>query len=372
MKTFALIGAGGVLKRHVSALEQLPGRIVALVDPDPSVAEPCARRLACPSYQDYQTMLQEMQPEVAVILTPPFLHAPLALACLQAGCHVLVEKPMALSIKEADEMIATAQAQRRLLGVVFQQRFRAEVLATKRLLEKGYLGQLQYLNLVVTCPRPGAYYQASNWRGTWAGEGGGVVMNQAPHALDLLCYLVGMPGRLVAWTHRQLHHMEAEDTVQAMLEWPAGAIGSLAASTAWASGEVAEPASEQCTLHLIGTAGSFRLANGRLSVTRLKKDMRAFANEALQPFPTSSPCAVPLPQSDGTHLSVYRHFCAALDSQPSQVITGTEARQSLELANGLLLSGQTGKQVAFPLNREQYASFLAEQQRACRPPLLAS
>jgi predicted dehydrogenase len=272
-------------------------------------------------------------------------------------------------------MIATAQDQRRLLGVVFQQRFRAEVLATKRLLEEGCLGQLQHVEAMVSCPRPAAYYRERDWRGTWAGEGGGVLMNQAPHALDLLCYLIGMPGRLVARTQRQLHSIEAEDTVQAMLEWPDGAIGSLAASTAWASGEVAEPASEQCVLHLIGTAGSLRLANGHLSVTHLNKDMRAFASEAFQPFPTGSPCAVPFPfpQSEGTHLSVYRQFCAALDGQPSQVITGTEARQSLELANGLLLAGQSGKPVAFPLDRQQYAFFLAEQQqRASRLPFLVS
>lgn len=133
-------------------------------------------------------MLQEMQPEVAVILTPPFLHASLTIACLQAGCHVLVEKPMALSVEEADKMIATAQAQRRLLGVVFQQRFRAEVLAAKRLLEEGCLGQLQHIDLVAACPRPVAYYQERGWRGTWAGEGGGVVMNQAP--MPLICFVI--------------------------------------------------------------------------------------------------------------------------------------------------------------------------------------
>ncbi len=364
---FAIIGAGaGVFRRHLAALEQLREQIVALVDMHTFPGAQRAQALHCPFYEDYHEMLREVKPDMAVILTPPFLHASLTIACLQAGCHVLVEKPMALHVMEAEEMIATARACQRLLGVVFQQRLRPEVLAAKALLEAGQLGQLQHVEAMVSCPRPAAYYRAKKWRGTWAGEGGGVLMNQAPHSLDLLCYLVGMPVRAVAWTHRQLHAIEAEDSVQAMLEWPDGVPGSFAASTAWTSGEVAEPASEQATFHLIGTAGSLRLCNGLLNVMRLDKEMQTFARASLQPFPVAEPLSIPLPRSQGDHATVYRHFCAAIHGQTSLVVTGEAARQSLELANGLLLSAHTGEQVVFPLDGARYAAFLAERQRTSR------
>lgn len=357
MLTFAIIGAGaGVFRHHRAALQKLPGQIVGLVDIDPSIAEPRARELDCALYTDYQTMLRELRPAVAVILTPTFLHASIAISCLRSGCHVLVEKPMAIQVAEADEMIETAAQCQRMLGVVFQQRFRPEVIAAKALLEDGQLGEIQHVELLACCPRPSAYYRAVSWRGTWAGEGGGVVMNQAPHHLDMLCHLIGKPSRVFAWTRRIMHTIETEDTVQAQLEWPNGALGSFCASTAFAGSDASEPVAEQDTIKILGTAGSLLLQNGELIYARLDKEFRQFVfSERLQPFPVAHRVTVPLPPVSGNHLAVYRNFCAALLQKSELLVTGEEARQSLELANAFLSSGMTSQVVELPLDRDCYA-----------------
>ena len=148
----------------------------------------------------------------------------------------------------------------RLLAVNFQQRARPEIRAAHDLLQSGALGKLQHANMVVVWPRSRKYFGLSPWRGTWKGEGGGVLLNQAPHNLDLLCYLLGMPARLVAWARTTLHPIETEDTVQAMFEWPGGAIGSLHVSTA----ESGQPE----RIEILGTSG-------RLEITARQPPLRA-------------------------------------------------------------------------------------------------
>lgn len=355
MLTFAIIGAGaGVFRHHLAALKSIRGTIVALADSNPTAGVSRAQELGCPFYQDYRQMVTDMQPDVAVILTPPFLHASMTIDCLRAGCHVLVEKPMALHVAEADQMIEVAHQTRRLLGVVFQHRFRPEIRIARSVLEAGTLGSIQHVALRAFWPRPSAYYQSASWRATWAGEGGGVIMNQAPHDLDLLCYLLGVPGRVVAWTSRALHHdIETEDTVQAMLAWSNNATGSLYASTAGAA---------EGSLDIIGTAGSLHLGK-TVTLTRFSEDMRQFVTAPPHPFPSHTSSVLAERVGKATHLDVYRPFCDVLLGQRNtRHVDGTEARKSLELANALNLSGQLGTEIVLPLNAQAYARTLAEWQ----------
>ena len=205
---------------HLPALQQETVEVVGVTDRDEAVSRARAAELGCPSFPDYRAMLRETRPDVAVILTPHPLHAPMAIDALRAGCHVLVEKPLAVHVAEADAMIEAADDAGRILAVNFQQRLRPEVLRAVELVRSGGLGRVQHLDLAVTWPRTAAYYQLAAWRATWRGEGGGVLLNQAPHDLDLVCHLLGSPARVVAWTRTKLHAIETEDTVQAMLEWP--------------------------------------------------------------------------------------------------------------------------------------------------------
>ncbi len=264
---YAIIGAGaGVFNMHRAALQLPEIDLVALSDINPTIGQQRAVELDCAFYSDHHQLLTEIQPDVAVIMAPHPLHARLAIDSLEAGCHVLVEKPMAIQVAEADAMIETAQQQQRLLGVVYQQRFRPEIRQAHDMLHAGRLGHIQHIAMSAVWTRTASYYKSAGWRGTWIGEGGGVLMNQAPHQLDLLCHLVGLPTRVFGWTRTSLHAIETEDTVQATLEWPDGALGSLHISTA--------EADQAEYMKIVGTQGQLELRNGHLTCQLLETDLR--------------------------------------------------------------------------------------------------
>ena len=348
------IAAGVFGGQHRPALALPTVDLVAVSDVNTEVGMQRANELGCAFYADYRQMLKETLPDVAVILTPHTLHAPIAIDCLQAGCHVLVEKPIAPQVAEADAMIEAAERNHRLLGVIFQHRFRPEIQAARDLLREGFLGELQRVEMSAVWTRPEAYFKLAPWRGTWKGEGGGILINQASHNLDLVCYLVGMPARLSAWTRRLLHPIETEDTAQAMLEWPNGALGSIHISSAEA--DIPE------RLKIVGTRGSLEIMHGALSVRELDVDVREYRVKATQAFssPTSHPYPVTLGDGKGDHVEVYRSFHDAILHGNDFYCDGVQGRMELELANAMIFSSYKHCEVEFPLDRQRYASLLED------------
>ncbi|MGH3088862.1 MAG: Gfo/Idh/MocA family protein, partial [Rubrobacteraceae bacterium] len=176
----AIIGAGaGILKAHLPALASEDVELVAVSDVNEEKGNLRAEELGCDFYANHRDMLAAERPEVSVILAPQPFHALIALDCLEAGSHVLVEKPMAVSLDDADAMIEAAEAANRLLAVNFQQRFRPEARAARRLIRDGELGDIQRVAMTRYWTRPAAYYETAPWRAVPAVEGGGLLMNQA-------------------------------------------------------------------------------------------------------------------------------------------------------------------------------------------------
>lgn len=350
----AVIGVGaGIFSLHRAGLTMEGVQVVGVSDVLPTPGQERADELDCPFYTDHRQMLAETQPDVTVIITPHPFHASLAIDALNAGSHVLVEKPIAVQVAEADAMIAAAEANKRLLAVNFQHRFRPDVQAIARLIRSGGLGRIQRVTGVQPWLRTAAYFRQAGWRGTWKGEGGGVLMNQAPHDLDLLCYLVGLPSRLFALTRTRFHAIETEDTVTAVLEWPDGGQGSLYFSTTDYGPR---------TLEIAGTGGVVKLSEGTPVLERFTPDLLAHMAENPGPFarPQSEVGELPLDEvGDQGHLAVYRDFHRAIREGGAPLADGRSSRQSLELANAIIYSGQTGKPVALPLDREAYAGMLA-------------
>ncbi|MDW8234132.1 MAG: Gfo/Idh/MocA family oxidoreductase [Roseiflexaceae bacterium] len=204
--------AAGIAETHLKALTQLPGAtIVGMTDIAVERGEARARAVGCPFFADHRTMLDVVRPDVAVICTPHPFHAALAIDCLEAGAHVLVEKPLAVSVSEADAMIAAAERAERTLAVCFQQRFRSVVEYAHALIATSEIGDIVRTLCVEPWFRTQFYYDSAAWRGTWRGEGGGVLMNQGPHPLDLLCHLAGPPVKVWGWTRTLGHVIECED-----------------------------------------------------------------------------------------------------------------------------------------------------------------
>ncbi|MFF2015476.1 Gfo/Idh/MocA family protein [Paenibacillus sp. NPDC058177] len=188
----AIIGCGAIFPLHAQALAGLQGvELLAVVDSDPSKAEQAGREYGCMSTTDYRTIIDRDDIDVVHLCTPHHLHADMAVELLHAGKHVLTEKPLADSLDAAHRLLKAAANSTGQLGVVFQNRYNDPSVRIKQMIESGELGRLLCLKGVVTWHRDEAYYQSSNWRGYWATEGGGVLMNQTIHTLDLLQWFGG-------------------------------------------------------------------------------------------------------------------------------------------------------------------------------------
>ncbi len=357
----AIVGVGAtVLGMHRAALSLPAVQLVGVTDVNADAAARRAEELGCPAYPDYRTLLAEARPDVVVVMTPHPYHAAITIAALEAGAHVLCEKPMAVHVGEADAMIAAAERTGRLLAVSLQFRHRPEVVAAKRLLDEGRLGQIQRVEMVACWTRATRYYRQVPWRGTWHGEGGGVLMNQAPHNLDLVCHLVGPPSRVVAWTRTRLQPIQAEDTAHAMLQWPDGALGSVHVSTA--------EANTGDRIEILGTGGRMILGLGSLEVEAYEPDLRQHVEETAELWSTPPARRLPVEVSPGEpdHAFVYNDLHAAILDGTPLAADGRQARLSLELANAITLSSQRDMAVTLPVDRAAYAVLLAEL-RAAHP-----
>lgn len=354
---YVVIGAGAnVLHMHRAALEMDGVDLVAMCDRNIERGRQIADEYGCAFYNDHNTMLREAQADVAVILTTHPSHMDIALDCFAAGCHVLVEKPMTVQIRDADRMIDAAAKAGVQLGVCFQRRYMPSVLAAAKLIQDGKLGDVQYVYQSVLWTRPHLYFSERSWRGTWSGEGGGVLINQAAHNLDMLCFLVGLPERVNAWTHTQLHHIETEDTAHAMFAWENGAKGFFHVSTAEAG-----PAN---TLEIRGTKGYLIFTEYDLAHYQLDADIRDYVVASTDPYiqPTGQLTVVPMSDVPGDHIALYRDFHrSVLEDKPS-LVNGESARMSLELANAIIYAGHLNEEITLPLDSTTYATFLAQKQ----------
>jgi predicted dehydrogenase len=353
-----IIGGGaGIVTSHIPALALPTAELVALSDINTATGQQRADELQCAFYTDYKQMLAETRPDVAVIITPPFLHASMTIDCLQAGCHVLTEKPMAIQVAEADQMIETARRHGRLLGVILQHRFRPEIMAAHKLIQEGRLGRIQRAELTAVWTRPASYYKMAAWRATWSGEGGGVLTNQASHNLDVLCHLLGSPARVYAWTRNLLYPIETEDTAHAMLEWPDGALGTLHISTA--EFDDAE------RLKIVGTRGYLEIGRGKLQAYALDVDMSEYAATASDPYaaPAGHAYQPALEPDRGDHVAVYRSFHDAILHGSTFASDGTQGRMELELANAIIYANYQQRAVELPLDRQGYAALLSDLQQ---------
>jgi UDP-N-acetyl-2-amino-2-deoxyglucuronate dehydrogenase len=350
---YGVIGAGVVAPLHLEAIAALDDvELVGISALDREAAEALAQGAGCAAFPDHRDLLA-LQPDVVVICTPHPSHPALTAEALEAGAHVLVEKPLAPQVREADAMIESAERAGRLLGVCFQQRFRPVIAAARELIVSGRLGALVRASIVDPLYRPNSYYATADWRGTWTGEGGGVLMNQAPHTLDLLCHLAGPPSTVWGVSRRRSQPMEAEDTATALLEYPGGATGTLAVSTT-------EPGVQR--IELVGDRGRIEIVGETIAFQRFEPPLSEHLVTATGMFdqPELVSESVELPPGRGDHGDVHQDFAAAIRSGAALRVPARDALWSLELANAIVLSTHTGRAVPLPVDRDAYAALLGD------------
>jgi predicted dehydrogenase len=229
-----IVGAGVIGANHAAAIERHPRlHVVALVDPIREAASRLAGQIAgAPAvYADLATALAQQRPQVVVICTPSGEHVTQALEALDAGCHVVIEKPLDVSVARGRLLRDRAKGQ--VVAVISQHRFDPATVAVTEAIAAGRLGRLTSAVASVPWWRAQSYYDSAGWRGTWALDGGGALMNQGVHTVDLLLALLGRPAEVFAWTGRVAHEgIEVEDVAAAVLRFPSGALATLHATTA--------------------------------------------------------------------------------------------------------------------------------------------
>jgi predicted dehydrogenase len=336
---FAIAGAGMVARYHARAIAATEGaRLVAVSRSDAARAEQAANEFGVPCETSYEALLARDDVHAVCIATPSGLHARQAIAAARAGKHVLVEKPMALSLADADAMIAACAAAGVRLGVVLQRRSDPVFQDVRAAIAAGELGRLVLGSTSVPYHRPQAYYDSAAWRGTHELDGGGALINQGIHLADLLLWYMGEASEVSAQLATLAHSIEVEDCLSATLRFANGALGSLVASTAAAPGFPHR-------VEIYGDQGGIQIEGE--SVVRRES---ARAGKAEQPPAASGVAAAgagasPTGISDAGHTRLLRDFAAAIREQREPLVPGSEGRRSLSLVLAIYESAHTGRPV---------------------------
>ena len=290
-------------------------------------------------YGNYMDMLREEEPDVVAISTPHYLHFSMAIDAMEYGANVLVDKPMAMNLHEADEMIRRAEKYGVKLGVILEYRFDKSINFIKRLVDEGKLGKLILGEAIVEWYRPPEYYGKSPWRGRWATEGGGALINQAIHTIDLLLWIMGRPKYLWAQIDTVRHNIEVEDLAVATIRFENGALGVIQASTAIYPGMPTR-------LEIHGLNGTAIWEGERIKMIKLLEGEVEIPKE-IMPEKSKAwerPEAVPIDK----HIALIRDFVMAVIESRKPKVDGYEGRRSLEVIRAIYKASKEQKLITFP------------------------
>ncbi|MFV0414358.1 MAG: Gfo/Idh/MocA family protein [Oscillospiraceae bacterium] len=300
--------------------------------------------------------------DAVLVATPHYQHPALAIAAFAKGLHVLCEKPAGVYTLQVREMNRGAAESGKIFALMFNQRTNSLYRKMHELVHGGSLGAIKRVNWIITdWYRTQSYYDSGAWRATWAGEGGGVLLNQCPHQLDLLQWICGMPSRVRAFCHNgKWHDIEVEDDVTAYLEYPNGATGTFITTTADAPGTNRF----EITLEM----GKLVCENNRLTLSLLAENERTFCKTAKGGFDMPA-CTEEVVETDGKneqHAGVLRAFAGCILHGTPLVANGQEGIFGLTLSNAMHLSSWTDSTVSLPFDEELFLKLLNERRATSR------
>lgn len=350
-----IVGVGNMGTFHAQYLREgkvRRAKLVAVCDVDPARLQP---------YQDLETfersedLIRSGAVDAVLIATPHYFHTTIGIDALQQGLHVLVEKPISVHKADAEKLCAAHTNPKQVFAAMFNQRTRAPFRKVKKLIEAGELGPIQRVNWIITdWFRTEAYYASGGWRATWKGEGGGVLLNQCPHNLDLLQWICGMPARVRAFCSLgKYHNIEVEDEVTAYLEYPNGATGVFVTTTGEAPGTN--------RLEIAGDRGKVVVEGGKVSFIRNEIPTSEFCRTSPQSFARPDVWHIEIPAdagSGGQHQEVTQNFVDAILDGVPLIAPAEEGVRSVELANAMLFSSLKGETLDLPLDGQAFEAQL--------------
>jgi UDP-N-acetyl-2-amino-2-deoxyglucuronate dehydrogenase len=335
----AIVGCGRISASHVSAVEKIDGlELVAVADVEIDRANEVAQSQGIPAFRTVEELLAAVDCDVVSVCTPSGLHPAHGITAARAGKHVVTEKPMAISLADADALVQACDAAGVQLFVVKQNRLNPPIQLLRRAVDKGRFGRIYLANTTVRWTRPQEYYDAAPWRGTWEFDGG-AIMNQASHYVDLMQWLVGPVESVVAKTATLARRIETEDTGMAVLRFRSGALGVIEVTV------LTYPRNFEGSITLLGEKGTVKI--GGTAVNRVEQWQFADYDDddkLIDAANTSPPTVYGF-----GHEGYYRNVLAVLRGEAKPGTDGREGRKSLELILGIYESAKTGREVPLPL-----------------------
>lgn len=344
---FAIVGAGAIAPIHIKAIRSCLGaEVIAVYGRSLAKVQKAAEEYGCEGFTDYQAMLARPDIDAVALCIPSGLHTKAGIEAAKAGKHVIVEKPIDISLEQADALIAACQTAGVKLGVIFQRRYSQGAKELKKLIDEEKLGKLLFGGCYIKIYRDQAYYDSAAWRGTWEADGGGVLMNQGIHYIDLLQYFMGQPTQLTAVCKTLGHDIAVEDTAAAALEFKSGAMGVIEGTTCAYPGLFSR-------IEIYGSEGTAILQNEVLSEVYLKsgEEYRASTINAEQGVNVD----------DSLFSEQYEDFIKAVQTGCEPAVNGREGRKALEIILAVYKAAFTGDKIKLPLLDSRFLGDIMKQ-----------
>jgi predicted dehydrogenase len=353
-----IIGIGNMGSTHARWI--LEGKVprtelTALCDTNPEALTPFPNVSHFTSASD---LFRSGKIDAVLIATPHYDHTTLGIAALKAGLHVLVEKPISVHKADAERLIKAHTNKKQVFSAMFNQRTDPSYIKLRQLIQNGELGPVRRISWIITnWFRTQAYYDSGGWRATWGGEGGGVLLNQCPHQIDLWQWLFGMPHRVRAFcTIGRYHNIEVEDDVTAYFQYKNGTTGTFITSTGEAPGTN--------RLEVTAERGKIVIENGKFHFTRNEVEMSKFCKTTPEKFTQPPTWNVDIPIQGGNgpqHLGILQNFAEAILDKKPLIAPAREGLHGVELANAMLMSSFRDQTITLPLDGAAYEKLLKQK-----------
>ena len=347
---FGIIGCGMIAGFHARALAEIRGaKLIGCYDAIPAAAERVAAEQNCQPYTKLKDLLAEEKIDVVTICTPSGAHMEPAVAAAAAGKHVIVEKPLEITLRRCDRIIAACRKAKVVLSTIFPSRFHKSSVELKKAIDQKRFGKLTMGDAYVKWFRTQEYYDSGAWRGTWQLDGGGALMNQAIHSVDLLTWLMGPVVEIRAQTATLAHRrIDVEDTAVATLRFKSGALGIIEATTAAWPGYL-----KRIEIH--GSEGSAVLEEEDLKVwdfAKRRASDAAILKQMAASRSTGGGASDPTAIGHHAHAEQFRNVLRAIRTGKKPAIDGVEGRRSVEIILGIYKAAETGKSITLPLKSD--------------------
>lgn len=341
---FGIVGCGVIAPWHAKSIKACEkAKLVAVCDVVEEKAKKIAGEMGCDHYTDYEKMLERDDLKVISICTPSSLHPAQAVAAAKAGKHSITEKPMAVTLKEADEMIAECKKAKVKLGVIFQRRVKDEFIDIKKAVDSGQLGRIVLADVYMKYYRSQEYYDSGDWRGTWEFDGGGALMNQGIHCIDLVQWIMGGVDSVFGYAETLARKIEVEDTSVAVLKFKNGAIGVIEGTTS------VYPSDIPHRIEIHGEKGSILIEGEGVKRWVVEGEDGKPVEKTAGAGGVGKAITSPTDIGFEGHKKLIAGMVDAIEKDRDPLITGEEGKKALEVILAIYAASHSGKLVKLPL-----------------------